>query len=63
MIPIDLRLQITEMLNAYAHALDDDRLEEWPDFFTDDGIYRIDPAREPDAALTGRDLSSASAAT
>ena len=29
-------------LNAeYAAALDDDRLEDWPSFFTDDCFYRI----------------------
>ena len=31
-----------ESLHArYAHALDDDRLEDWPNFFTEHGIYRI----------------------
>ena len=25
----------------YAHALDEDRLEDWPNFFTENGIYRI----------------------
>jgi anthranilate 1,2-dioxygenase small subunit len=31
-----------ENLHArYAHALDDDRLEDWPNFFTESGIYRI----------------------
>jgi anthranilate 1,2-dioxygenase small subunit len=31
-----------ENLHArYAHALDDDRLEDWPDFFTEKGTYRI----------------------
>jgi len=34
-----------ERLHArYAHALDDDRLEEWPGFFTEDGRYRITTA-------------------
>jgi len=28
----------------YAHALDDDRLEEWPDFFTEKGRYRVTTA-------------------
>jgi len=33
---------IVERLHAqYAHALDDDRLEDWPDFFTEAGKYRI----------------------
>ena len=31
-----------ETLHArYAHALDDDRLEDWPNFFTENGVYRI----------------------
>ena len=31
-----------ERLHArYAHALDDDRLEDWPNFFTERGVYRI----------------------
>ncbi len=25
----------------YAHCIDDDRLEDWPDFFTEDGCYRV----------------------
>ena len=31
-----------ENLHArYAHALDEDRLEDWPNFFTERGVYRI----------------------
>ena len=31
-----------ENLHArYAHALDEDRLEDWPTFFTEGGVYRI----------------------
>ena len=31
-----------EQLHArYAHALDEDRLEDWPNFFTENGRYRI----------------------
>jgi len=31
-----------EQLHArYAHALDEDRLEDWPNFFTENGVYRI----------------------
>lgn len=34
--------RLIEALNAdYAHAIDDDRLEAWPDFFTADGRYAI----------------------
>ena len=28
----------------YAHALDDDRLEEWPELFTENGRYRVTTA-------------------
>jgi 3-phenylpropionate/cinnamic acid dioxygenase small subunit len=34
-----LRLAILNA--AYAAALDADRLEEWPDFFTEDSLYKI----------------------
>jgi anthranilate 1,2-dioxygenase small subunit len=27
----------------YAQILDDDRLEEWPDLFVDDGVYKVIP--------------------
>jgi anthranilate 1,2-dioxygenase small subunit len=30
----DLRDAVEELLHAYVEAIDDDRLEEWPDFFT-----------------------------
>ena len=26
---------------AYVHAIDDDRLEDWPYFFTEGGLYRV----------------------
>lgn len=36
-----LRLRVDDLYADYAHALDDDRLEEWPGLFTEDGLYRI----------------------
>ena len=40
---MDLETQrIVEDLHArYVHALDADRLEDWPGFFTENGLYRI----------------------
>ena len=39
-------------INArYAEAIDDDRLETWPDFFADDGRYRITTAENVAAGL------------
>jgi 3-phenylpropionate/cinnamic acid dioxygenase small subunit len=32
---------VEELHARYAHALDEDRLEDWPNFFTENGKYRI----------------------
>jgi anthranilate 1,2-dioxygenase small subunit len=32
---------IAKLHARYVHALDDDRLEDWPGFFTERGVYRI----------------------
>lgn len=37
----DARQLISDLIVEYAHAIDDDRLESWADFFTDDCSYRI----------------------
>ena len=36
-----VRLGIEDLLAAYADCIDDDRLEEWPDFFVEDCRYLI----------------------
>lgn len=36
-----LRLRIETLFADYAHCIDDDALEHWPDFFTKNGLYRI----------------------
>ena len=36
-----LRLGIGDLIAAYADCIDDDRLEEWPDFFVEDCRYLI----------------------
>ena len=41
MIDTATQLAIENLLARYVHALDDDRLEEWPAFFTGQGRYRI----------------------
>ena len=41
-----------ERLHArYAHALDEGRLEDWPNFFTQNGRYRITTAENEDRGL------------
>ena len=39
----DRRNLIEDFLLDCAHDLDDDRLEAWPGYFTDDAVYRILP--------------------
>lgn len=38
---VALQLAVEQLHARYAHALDADRLEEWPEFFTEKGRYRI----------------------
>ncbi len=41
----ELFFAIAQANAAYARCIDDDRLEQWPDFFTDDCLYRITTAQ------------------
>jgi len=43
-VDVELQLAVENLLSRYVHALDDDRLEEWPGFFVDEGHYRITTA-------------------
>src|SRR6266480_5739245 len=45
------RLEIAELYADYAHCLDADRLEEWPEFFTEDCTYRVTSAENYEAGL------------
>lgn len=36
-----MRSRIEGLLVTYAHCIDDDELERWPEFFTEDGVYQI----------------------
>ena len=37
----ELRWEAEELLNRYVQCLDEDRLEEWPDFFSEKALYKI----------------------
>lgn len=39
----EVREKVEDLLHAYVGAIDDDRLEEWPDFFTERCLYKIIP--------------------
>ncbi len=46
-----LRYEIQTFLDDYVASIDQDRLEEWPNFFTEDCLYEIVPKENADAGL------------
>ena len=48
---IELQLAVENLLARYVHALDDDRLEDWPGFFVEQGRYRITTAENHERKL------------
>lgn len=46
-----LRLELSELQDRYVNALDNDQIEAWPDFFTEDGTYRIVSKENSDRGL------------
>ncbi len=36
-----VKSEAQDLIDAYVQCLDDDRLEEWPDFFVDNAVYKI----------------------
>ena len=42
-VPVELRLEVEDLLHAYGAALDAMALEQWPEFFIDDCFYQIIP--------------------
>ena len=47
----ELRLEIEEFHVEYCHTLDRGALELWPEFFTDDAVYRITARENADAGI------------
>jgi anthranilate 1,2-dioxygenase small subunit len=43
----ELRGRVDDLFCDYAYCIDDDAVESWPDFFTDDGFYEV-TTREAD---------------
>jgi len=46
-----LRADVEALHARYAHALDNDELEQWPNFFTQDGRYRVTTAENESRGL------------
>lgn len=51
MVSQELRSAVEDLIHAYVQCIDDDRLEEWPDFFTEDCLYQIVPRENADLGL------------
>lgn len=45
------RLELEQLYADYAHCLDADELEGWPDFFTEDCFYRVTSIENYEAGL------------
>ena len=48
---MELQAAIEQLHARYAHALDADKLEDWPGFFTESGRYRITTAENEERGL------------
>ncbi len=51
MSPREMRDAVEELQYAYVHCIDDDRLEEWPEFFTEHCVYKVVPRENADQHL------------
>jgi anthranilate 1,2-dioxygenase small subunit len=50
-LPLELHWQLVEINQLYARCLDENRLDDWPNFFTDDAVYKIIPRENFDNDL------------
>jgi anthranilate 1,2-dioxygenase small subunit len=46
-----IKLAATELVDEYVQCLDEDRIEEWPEFFIDSGVYKIVARENVDRGL------------
>jgi len=46
-----IQLAVERLHARYVHALDAGRLEDWPNFFTENGTYRITTAENEERGL------------
>jgi anthranilate 1,2-dioxygenase small subunit len=47
-VPVAVRDAIARLMMEYVHAIDNDELERWPQFFTENCLYQIIPRAEYD---------------
>ena len=46
-----LHFRVQQLLAEYVEVIDDDRLEEWPELFIDDAVYKVIPRENSDRGL------------
>lgn len=47
----ELKYEVEALLASYVECIDDDRLEEWPEHFTPECVYKIMPRENADRGL------------
>ncbi len=50
-VPVELRLEIQDLMAEYCHLLDDGDLCAWPALFTEDCFYQVIPRENHDQGL------------
>jgi salicylate 5-hydroxylase small subunit len=50
-VSLEERLRVDELYARYAAALDDGDYDAWPDFFTEDAVYKVIPRENYDRGL------------
>src|SRR5215471_17747614 len=48
---IELKLKVEDLNARYVQAIDDNKLESWPEFFTEQGRYRVTTAENVERGL------------
>ena len=59
---IGQQLRVENLFTRYVHAIDEDRLEDWPEFFVEGGAYRIITAENQERGFALPILSASSRA-
>ncbi len=48
---LELQFRVEKLLASYVEGIDEDRLEDWPDFFTDPCLYKVISRENADRGL------------
>ena len=50
-VSMELRARLADLYCAYSDALDEGELESWPDFYTEECVYKVIPRENFEAGL------------